>query len=200
MNKILTGKMFWVIMPIIVGIGVSVFLVWFIMSGAFMVSRPAIKQAEFPISATIEVNGEQITVKDTIIVDFAGFANMGIGDRLRLWESRLKSGDPWLVLLSIESENATIRISMPYGRAAYYMGEFTPQERVEYERRRIERRIFAYERWENNVFDKGYSEDDLWEKGLITGELIDEDKLYKKFGIKLIEINFPKPLESGLWQ
>ena len=67
--------------------------------------RPAVRYGEFPFRVVYEVNGETLTIEDTVICEYAGVESRGIGTKIRTWTSRLKSGSDLVVLLKTESED-----------------------------------------------------------------------------------------------
>lgn len=83
---------------------------------------PKIKYGEFPFKLVYEVNGERITVEDTLICKYDGNVwNEGLGKQ-RKWRSYLASNKEERSIQLMELSDHT-KIYYSTDRPAYYMGD-----------------------------------------------------------------------------
>lgn len=116
------------IYPIVAILGVAVFLLfvspWLIYFVLMWMSpnppKPKVLHGEFPVHLKYEINGQMVTVDDTVICDYDGVGmNEGVG-KYNKWKERLtSSGNEEITLLKINKNN---RIYFDVGSANYYMG------------------------------------------------------------------------------
>ncbi|MCL2149888.1 MAG: hypothetical protein FWH51_03015 [Dehalococcoidia bacterium] len=87
--------------------------------------RPEITYGEFPFKLVYELNGEEITIEDTIICEFDGFGfSWGGGDKWLKWKSHLASGKKSpspLAEVSLKISD-THEVYFFLGGPKYYMG------------------------------------------------------------------------------
>lgn len=143
--------------------------------------KPEITYGEFPFSLVYEVNGETISIEDTLVIRYKGVgANEGVG-KYNKWERYLKSQStegyihPNVILFNGLLENGdSATIYLELGSCEYYMGlqedmlyyydlDITPGDIV----------IFTHE---------------------YNGSL-SEEKLYNEYGIKIIRKELSPPIK-----
>lgn len=83
---------------------------------------PKIKYGEFPFKLVYEINGERVTVEDTLICEYDGIGwNEGTGKH-RKWKSYLESNREERSILLLELEDHT-KIYYSTYMPGYYMGD-----------------------------------------------------------------------------
>ena len=163
------------------------FVYLFVISGAVFSFRtkskePQITYGEFPISIVYEVSGEEKRIEDVVICEFAGFENKGSAGVFRNWKSYLKSGNKHIVLLKID-ENSELYCW--YGSPEYYMDDLRYMSQLEYEENR-----------KKNFFSH-FITYGVWENGEFKSKAISADDALEKYGLRIIDVQFGRPIENS---
>ena len=145
------------------------------------VPKPEITYGEFPISVVFEIAGEIRTVEDIVVCEFDGFEVRGEAGKYRKWKTYLKSGNKRLILLHDEDKDLIFEISMGYGLADYYMGDYTRNSKEAYETSRITDKYLGYVQWKD---------------GVQTGTTISYDEAWEKYGLKILEVQYASPIQN----
>lgn len=135
--------------------------------------KPTITHAEFPSTLVYELNGEEITLTDTIICEYDGikYDDSSMSYR-RQWTEDFRSGDNSFTLAEYDDGS---RIVFHYRNVAkHLMGETDYSE--------------YYLRLDSGVFR--VSSSGRW------GGAIDEEKLYNDHGIRIISFEYGPPIEN----
>ena len=148
---------------------------------------PATYYGEFPFKLVYEINGEQKTIEDTLVIEYQGYriSAGSLGTLENDWNAYLERRKDeqetqyyyteQFVLLDNYIDGCHIRIEFDVGSCEYYMG-------LE------EADVFSY------IYRYGTSAGDFI---LFSPEYegrISEEELYDEFGIKIIEKQISKPL------
>lgn len=143
-------------------------------SGCQYVSKPQIKEGEFPFEIVYEIDGETVTINDVYVCEFAGFGwNEGVGKH-RNWKGYFKStGEEKFVLL----QDGNLKLAVAVGYPEYYMSDPTVHG-IEYE-------PYIY---------YVISPDDL---GGTTSGVADIEPILEQYKIKLIRWNLSEPIENS---
>lgn len=133
---------------------------------------PTITYAEFPFTLVYELDGEEITVNDTVICEYAGNVWDATG-RYRIWDLYYMSGN--VVILKNISEGEYIALST--GRtASYYMGDT-----------------------ESPTFSSGeacgYYRGPYADTG-IRESYVTDNELYEEYGVRIISFEIAPPIEN----
>lgn len=145
-------------------------------------SSPEIKYGEFPIKITYEVCGEEKELEDIIICKFDGFESLGEAGKRRKWKAELKSGNEKLILLKQGDEINGFEISKWYGFPEYYMGDFIRESRSSYE---------------NSLMCVTYLGMVEWKNGVPQGSTPSLEEVWEKYKLKIIDIQYSKPIENS---
>jgi len=186
----MSTKQLWIAIGIPLGVLAFVALPWVAMFIYWTVlspnpPMPEIRYGEFPFRLEYELNGESFIVEDTLICEFDGVWNSGMGKYLQ-WKMRLLSGDvltrfgglyritgayEWKshgVVRLFDDANSTIgSIYCDIGNPQYYLGY--------------------------NILS-GYS------PGIVFSprpEIIADDVLWDQYQIRIIKAEFSQPMEGN---
>ncbi len=163
-----------IILVILAVILICTVLPWLILFLGYWTSespaKPEITYGEFPFKLVYEINGEEITVDDTLICNYDGIGVSEAVGKVRVWTSSLKSGNEKLVL----SSYGNITLYYDIGSASYYMddynnGEFSPNVRCETKN----------------------------EDGTKSDKLIFSDELLNKYAIVIKNWNIRPPIQNS---
>lgn|GEM_PF-1442551 len=151
---------------------------------------PVIQTGEFPFKVTYEINGETVTIEDTVICKYYGFDHSAWFRKSRAWREYLKSGDEAkTVLLKQENVpsvlepsriNDEIRVVIDYGMGVYYMGDPNARSLIH------GRPHICYSEKYTDPSGTIYHE----------GTKLSKKELEEYFGIKIIEFQFSKPIKN----
>jgi len=134
--------------------------------------EPTVIHAEFPCTLVYKLNGEEITLTDTIICEYDGidFEDGGLAYR-RQWTEDFRSGDSVFVLA--ENDDGT-RFEFQYWNVApYLMGETDyPEYKL-----RVGSGVYLIE-------TNGYR------------SKIDDYSLYHDYGIRIVSFEYGPPIEN----
>lgn len=147
---------------------------------------PEITYAEFPVTVVYEMDGEIITLNDTMICEYAGETWDGSQyERYRKWDMRFESGKDLVLKRLSETEylsaygtvydTANICVTAG-GSAAYWMGD---EECPSYGKS-----------MPTGVLIRRNS------SGAYHGSYIESDELYEKYGIRIISVDTASPIEN----
>ena len=133
--------------------------------------KPAITYGEFPFKLVYELNGEEITVEDTVICEFDGFGwNEGSGKH-REWKRWLASNPKEDILLIDETNEIYVNIGSP----EYYMGEEGD---------------YTLNFWVFRI--------EIPPNGKVRWDILEsEDELFKIYGIRIISYEFSDPIVNS---
>lgn len=175
-----------IILGIIMFLVIAMFI--FVISGAFSVFmpkplEPEIKHGEFPIEVTCSINGVNHRTSDVIICDYAGVESLGTAGKYRKWNSYLKSGNKHLIIVSDRKDEKNFEITIDYGQAEYYMGDYELESKDDYEEKIMK----------SNYLGLYYFDEDgsVAESKTITYEQARND-----FGIDAIDIQYSQPVSN----
>jgi len=182
----MTQKKFFVIIIVVflILIGIYIFLT---ISGAMFSfisepSRPEITYGEFQFKITYKVNDETKVLEDIVVCEFDGFEKLGTAGKVRKWKSWLKSGRDKLVLFHNTDSDVEFLIYSSYGLPGYYMGDLMYMSNEDYEK------MMSIDK------ELGYIE---WKNGIQTGTTITAEEAREKYGIKIVNIQYDKPISNS---
>ena len=147
------------------------------------VPKPEIKYAEFPFELTYELDGETITIKDSIVCEFDGFKVVGEAGKYRKWKSYLKSnGKERITLLDLRPKGEKhelgydmLELYFSYGEAKNYMESGKIHTSIDYCEI-----PFLYKTQE----------------GITGGSSYKADEAYEKYGLRIIDWNCAPPIKN----
>lgn len=182
-----------IVVGIVLGIGVAIASIAknFYQSEHFKSQKPEITYAEFPFRLEYEINGKRKIIEDVWICEFDGFDTSLDTGKSRRWKGKLKSnGEDKIVLLDVAKPKETWEgkpksqiIFYHPGTPGYYMGE----------------RIGTSGWYTPNRFPDAY----ILERYSITSiseGIIEAKELYERFGIKLLDWQYTKPIKNTFKQ
>ena len=82
-------------------------------------SKPTITHGEFPFELVYEYNGQQITIRDTIICDYNGLSFALDGGNYRDWQCVIKNNNNGRYIIDENIRDLYIQVPL---EADYYMG------------------------------------------------------------------------------
>ena len=161
--------------------------------------EPAVKYGEFPFQLKYEINGKEIAVEDTVVVEFDGFKRTGQigGTRRRLWKSYLKNNNAeWysnntdvqpfseveVVLMKIDEKT---RVCFLLGSSSYYMNDpasSTDEKDQEFYR-------FPEANYSINKIDYDGNE-------ILYRPRVGVNELWEKYKIKLLSWEHSEPIKN----
>ncbi len=142
--------------------------------------EPEIKYGEFPISVIYEINGEKRKLEDIVVCEYDNIEKRGSAGNYRKWKARLKSGSKNFGFFPIEKDEIMIEVGIYIGSPNYYMGDYE-QTKEEYERVMDDDRFREYVEWKD---------------GIKTGNIYSKDEVWKKYGFKIIDIQYSQPIKN----
>ena len=134
---------------------------------------PENTSGEFPFELTYEINGEMITVNDSLMCKFDMYYGDFHNSKAVAWSSYLKSDESKDEVLIAETDGVKFFCSV--GSAGYYMGEYDDN----------------YEASPNV-----YSVQEHKLGGTLTHFFQSEEELYEQYGIRIISYEFSPPIEN----
>lgn len=147
---------------------------------------PSITKGEFPFVLVYEINGQKITLKDTLIIEYEGMAyNEGWGYYNRwkqYYKSSILSSDQvitehdFILFDSFIAGLGSTEITFELGSANYYMG---------------------FEETDPFWIYKGIKPGDIVISNPKETRAISEEELLKRFDIKIIERHISQPIEQS---
>jgi hypothetical protein len=148
--------------------------------------KPEITYGEFPISITVDINGEEKVVEDTVICEFDGVENLGSGGKRRKWKIYMKStGERMVTLYDLRTSNEftewgtqVLELCFDPGNAEYFMGDIGDSQREGSLGKWID---YLYSTPEGET---GYSAFDL-------------DEAWEKYKIKIISWKISPPIQNS---
>lgn len=139
--------------------------------------EPQIVKGRFPFTLTYEMKGKKMVVKDTLICQYDGIGiNEGQG-KFRKWKASLENGDNVITLWKGVNEKGTKQeIYYNYAPPGYYMGDpnYKDANSANY----------------SDIILKSNFKDS------VTESFISEDKLLKKYNIKIISWECGMPIKN----
>jgi len=137
------------------------------------VDVPEITYAEFPFQVVYEMDGEVITLNETLICEYAGETWDGSRyERYRTWKQRYAGGEDLILKRISDTEYIGFCLG---GTSAYWMGDTESPSYC--------------------ITPHGGDHVVLTEKTKL-GMFIYFDELYEKFGIRIIDVKTSAPIEN----
>lgn len=149
---------------VVLFVGVMLFLMYH--TSGTPLKTPKEKHGEFPFELVYTLNGEQVEIRDTLIVDYSKTTRGADGKSCYQWDSRLESGKDWpkrhtnSIVIFDKEETILFRL----GPSDYYMG---------------------FEEAYTNVGTFLLAE---------TGVDLSRETLYENYGIQIIRARLSSPL------
>lgn len=135
---------------------------------------PQIREAEFPFTLTYEINGTQKSVSDTLLCEYGGSVWYAeLVEKTRTWTYKIKNKKKAFVLWTGVNRNGEKEEVHFCLSPEYYMGDAKKQESDFY------MEVVT-------IQSDGEKEESI----------IDEDKLYKRYGVRILKWECAPPIQN----